>query len=81
VIRGLIRGGAAEATNEIFPGDRLISVGDHALQGLELDEAVAILKAVPPGTTRLGICRPLSTSDSNSNSNIASPINDSASST
>ncbi|KAH8395934.1 hypothetical protein KR215_012251 [Drosophila sulfurigaster] len=79
VIRGLIRGGAAEATNEIFPGDRLISVGDHALQGLELDEAVAILKAMPPGVTRLGICRPLSTSDSNSN--IASPIGDSASST
>ncbi|EDW14449.1 patj homolog isoform X2 [Drosophila mojavensis] len=81
VIRGLIRGGAAEATNEIFPGDRLISVGEHSLQGLELDEAVAILKAMPPGRTRLGICRPLSTSDSNSNSNIASPIADSASST
>ncbi|KAL7727750.1 hypothetical protein ACLKA6_008082 [Drosophila palustris] len=80
VIRGLIRGGAAEATNEIFPGDRLISVGDHPLQGLELDEAVAILKAIPPGKTRLGICRPLSTSGSNSNSNIASPINDSAAS-
>lgn len=79
VIRGLIRGGAAEATNEIFPGDRLISVGEHALQNLELDEAVAILKAIPPGITRLGICRPLSTSDSNSN--IASPIGDSASST
>ncbi|KAH8358972.1 hypothetical protein KR093_003615 [Drosophila rubida] len=79
VIRGLIRGGAAEATNEIFPGDRLISVGEHALHGLELDEAVAILKAMPPGLTRLGICRPLSTSDSNSN--IASPIGDSASST
>lgn len=81
VIRGLIRGGAAEATQEIFPGDRLISVGEHTLQGLELDEAVAILKSMPPGRTRLGICRPLSTSDSNSNSNIASPIGDSASST
>ncbi|XP_023161158.2 patj homolog [Drosophila hydei] len=81
VIRGLIRGGAAEATNEIYPGDRLISVGEHSLQGLELDEAVAILKAMPPGRTRLGICRPLSTSDSNSNSNIASPLADSASST
>ncbi|XP_068155975.1 patj homolog isoform X1 [Drosophila tropicalis] len=77
VIRGLIRGGAAEATNEIYPGDRLISVGEHTLQGLELDEAVAILKAMPPGKTRLGICRPLSTSDSNSN--IASPLGDSAS--
>lgn len=81
VIRGLIRGGAAEATQEIYPGDRLISVGEHTLQGLELDEAVAILKSMPPGRTRLGICRPLSTSDSNSNSNIASPIGDSASST
>ncbi|EDV93308.1 patj homolog isoform X2 [Drosophila grimshawi] len=79
VIRGLIRGGAAEATNEIYPGDRLISVGEHTLQGLELDEAVAILKGMPPGKTRLGICRPLSTSDSNSN--IASPLGDSASST
>ncbi|XP_064552966.1 patj homolog isoform X2 [Drosophila montana] len=79
VIRGLIRGGAAEATNQIFPGDRLISVGDYMLQGLDLDDAVAILKAMPTGTTRLGICRPLSTSDSNSN--MASPIGDSASST
>ncbi|BFF90617.1 patj homolog [Drosophila madeirensis] len=77
VIRGLIRGGAAEATNEIYPGDRLMSVGEHLLQGLELDEAVSILKAMPPGLTRLGICRPLSNSDSNSN--IASPLGDSAS--
>ncbi|KAH8382339.1 hypothetical protein KR009_002971 [Drosophila setifemur] len=79
VIRGLIRGGAAEATNEIYPGDRLMSVGDCLLQGLELDEAVTILKAMPPGLTRLGICRPLSASDSNSNSNIASPLGDSTS--
>ncbi|KAH8325240.1 hypothetical protein KR074_007549 [Drosophila pseudoananassae] len=79
VIRGLIRGGAAEATNEIYPGDRLMSVGDRLLQGLELDEAVSILKAMPPGLTRLGICRPLSASDSNSNSNIASPLGDSTS--
>ncbi|XP_037816886.1 patj homolog [Lucilia sericata] len=70
VIRGLIRGGSAETTNEIFPGDRLVSVGEHSLQGLDLDEAVAILKGMPLGLTKLGICRPLSTSDSN----IASPI-------
>ncbi|XP_058978550.1 patj homolog isoform X1 [Musca domestica] len=70
VIRGLIRGGSAEATNDIFPGDRLVSVGEHNLQGLDLDEAVAILKGMPLGLTKLGICRPLSTSDSN----IASPI-------
>ncbi|XP_061402376.1 patj homolog [Musca vetustissima] len=72
VIRGLIRGGSAEATNDIFPGDRLVSVGEHSLQGLDLDEAVAILKGMPIGLTKLGICRPLSTSDSN----IASPIGD-----
>ncbi|XP_075144554.1 patj homolog isoform X2 [Haematobia irritans] len=70
VIRGLIRGGSAETTNDIFPGDRLVSVGEHSLQGLDLDEAVAILKGMPLGLTKLGICRPLSTSDSN----IASPI-------
>lgn len=70
VIRGLIRGGSAEATNDIFPGDRLVSVGEHSLQGLDLDEAVTILKGMPMGLTKLGICRPLSTSDSN----IASPI-------
>ncbi|XP_017479901.1 PREDICTED: patj homolog [Rhagoletis zephyria] len=69
VIRGLIRGGAAEATNDIFPGDRLVSVGEHSLHGIDLDEAVAILKGMPAGKTKLGICRPLSTSDSN----IASP--------
>ncbi|XP_023159350.1 patj homolog isoform X2 [Ceratitis capitata] len=69
VIRGLIRGGAAEATNEIFPGDRLVSVGEHTLQGIDLDKAVEILKGMPVGRTKLGICRPLSTSDSN----IASP--------
>ncbi|XP_067617142.1 patj homolog isoform X1 [Eurosta solidaginis] len=72
VIRGLIRGGAAEATNEIFPGDRLVCVGEHSLQGLDLDEAVAILKGMPVGRTKLGICRPLSTSDSN----IESPAED-----
>ncbi|XP_053970219.1 multiple PDZ domain protein isoform X1 [Anastrepha ludens] len=69
VIRGLIRGGAAEETNEIFPGDRLVSVGEHTLHGLNLDQAVTILKSMPVGKTKLGICRPLSTSDSN----IASP--------
>ncbi|XP_037947727.1 patj homolog [Teleopsis dalmanni] len=70
VIRGLIRGGSAETTNEIYPGDRLVSVGEHSLNGLDLDEAVAILKGMPLGLTKLGICRPLSSSDSN----IASPV-------
>uniref|UniRef100_A0A1A9W3J2 PDZ domain-containing protein n=1 Tax=Glossina brevipalpis TaxID=37001 RepID=A0A1A9W3J2_9MUSC len=69
VIRGLIHGGSAEATNEIFPGDRLVSAGDHTLHGLDLNEAVTKLKSMPLGVTKLGICRPLSTSDSN----VASP--------
>uniref|UniRef100_A0A1A9ZXL7 PDZ domain-containing protein n=1 Tax=Glossina pallidipes TaxID=7398 RepID=A0A1A9ZXL7_GLOPL len=72
VIRGLIHGGSAEATNEIFPGDRLVSVGDHTLHGLDLNEAVIRLKSMPLGLTKLGICRPLSTSDSN----VASPERD-----
>lgn len=75
VIRGLIPGGSAEATNEIFPGDRLVSVAETSLHGLTLDEAVAILKGMPNGITRIGICRPLSTSDSN----IASPGDESPS--
>ncbi|KAL5283370.1 hypothetical protein ACFFRR_005950 [Megaselia abdita] len=68
VIRGLIPGGSAEATNQIFPGDRLVSVNDSLLQGLTLDEAVCILKGIPMGLTKLGICRPLSSSDNNDSS-------------
>lgn len=70
VVRGLIPGGSAETTNLLFPGDRLISVGDHCLQGLSLDESVAILKGMPLGKIRIGLCRPLSSSDNN----IASPV-------
>lgn len=69
VIRGLIPAGSAEATNAIFPGDRLISVAEHNLQGLTLDEAVSILKGMPLGLTKIGLCRPLSMSDNN----IATP--------
>lgn len=65
VIRGLIPGGAAEATNLIFPGDRLIYVNQVNLHGMTLEQAVAILKCVPVGNVRLGLCRPLSTSNSN----------------
>uniref|UniRef100_T1GA96 PDZ domain-containing protein n=1 Tax=Megaselia scalaris TaxID=36166 RepID=T1GA96_MEGSC len=68
VIRGLIPGGSAEATNQIFPGDRLVSVNDSLLHGLSLDEAVSILKGIPLGFTKLGICRPLSSSDNNDSS-------------
>lgn len=68
VIRGLIPGGSAEATNQIFPGDRLVSVNDSLLHGLTLDEAVCILKGIPSGLTKLGICRPLSSSENNDSS-------------
>lgn len=68
VIRGLITGGAAEATNLIFPGDRLVYVNSVNLHGMTLDQAVAVLKCVSAGSrVRLGLCRPLSTSDSDSN--------------
>lgn len=69
VVRGLIPGGSAENTNLLFPGDRLISVAEYDLQGKSLDETVAILKAMPLGFVRIGLCRPLSTSDNN----ISSP--------
>ena len=65
VVRGLIPGGSAETTNLVFPGDRLVSVSEHCLNGLTLDEAVTILKGLPQGSTRIGLCRPLSTSDNN----------------
>lgn len=70
VVRGLIPGGSAETTNQLLPGDRLVSAGDYSLQGLTLDESVAILKGMDLGVIRIGLCRPLSTSDDN---NIASP--------
>lgn len=66
VVRGLIPGGSAEQTCAIFPGDRLVCVNEHSLEGASLDEAVAILKAIAPGRARIGLCRPLSTSDSSS---------------
>lgn len=69
VVRGLIPGGSAETTNQLFPGDRLISVAEHNLQGKSLDETVSILKEIPLGLVRIGLCRPLSTSDNN----ISSP--------
>lgn len=69
VVRGLIPGGSAEATNLLFPGDRLITVAEHNLQGKTLDETVTILKEMPLGVVRIGLCRPLSTSDNN----ISSP--------
>ncbi|XP_058443793.1 patj homolog isoform X1 [Malaya genurostris] len=73
VVRGLIPGGSAEATNFIFPGDRLVSVNEHSLQGATLDLAVSILKGIPLGTARIGLCRPLSTSDNNLSSTPETP--------
>lgn len=70
VVRGLIAGGSAETTCLLFPGDRLVSVAEHNLQGLTLDESVAILKGMPSGVVRIGLCRPLSSSDDN---NMGSP--------
>lgn len=70
VVRGLIPGGSAEATNLIFPGDRIISVGSHDLHGCSLDEAVAIMKSMPMGTVRIGVCRPLQ-SDNSSDVDVA----------
>lgn len=63
VVRGLIPGGAAESTSAIFPGDRLVCVNEHALNTATLDEAVNILKGIPCGVARIGLCRPLSLSD------------------
>lgn len=59
----MFSGGSAESTNLIFPGDRIVSVGDHDLHGCSLDETVAIMKSMPLGVVRIGLCRPLSTSD------------------
>ncbi|XP_040834380.1 inaD-like protein [Ochotona curzoniae] len=59
VIRSLVADGVAERSGELLPGDRLVSVNDHSLENATLAEAVEVLKAVPPGTVRLGICKPL----------------------
>lgn len=65
VVRGLIPGGSAEASCLIFPGDRIISVNNEDLQNVTLDHAVNVLKGIPPGVARIGLCRPLSNSDNN----------------
>uniref|UniRef100_A0A182N1G4 PDZ domain-containing protein n=1 Tax=Anopheles dirus TaxID=7168 RepID=A0A182N1G4_9DIPT len=73
VVRGLIPGGSAETTNFIFPGDRLVSVNGHSLQSATLDQAVGVLKGIPLGPARIGLCRPLSTSDNNLSSTPETP--------
>ncbi|KAM5256425.1 inaD-like protein [Ctenodactylus gundi] len=59
VVRSLVADGVAERSGELLPGDRLISVNEYRLDNATLAEAVEVLKAVPPGVTRLGICKPL----------------------
>nr|XP_040145117.1 inaD-like protein [Ictidomys tridecemlineatus] len=59
VIRSLVADGVAERSGELLPGDRLVSVNDYCLDNTTLAEAVEVLKAVPPGTVHLGICKPL----------------------
>ncbi|XP_058063847.1 patj homolog [Anopheles bellator] len=73
VVRGLIPGGSAEATNFIFPGDRLVSVNGHSLQSASLDQAVSVLKGIPLGTACIGLSRPLSASDNNLSSAPETP--------
>ncbi|XP_011762734.2 inaD-like protein isoform X4 [Macaca nemestrina] len=59
VIRSLVADGVAERSGGLLPGDRLVSVNEYCLDNISLAEAVEILKAVPPGIVRLGICKPL----------------------
>lgn len=59
VVRGLIPGGAAESSQQLFPGDRIVSVGGVKVQGKSLDDAVLVLKGMPLGRVRIGLCRPL----------------------
>jgi C-terminal processing protease CtpA/Prc len=73
VVRGLIPGGAAENANIIYPGDRIVSVNEHDLRNVTLDDAVQVLKGIPLGFARVGLCRPLSTSDNNLSSNSITP--------
>nr|XP_011762732.1 inaD-like protein isoform X2 [Macaca nemestrina] len=59
VIRSLVADGVAERSGGLLPGDRLVSVNEYCLDNTSLAEAVEILKALPPGIVRLGICKPL----------------------
>uniref|UniRef100_A0A3Q2E3W3 PATJ crumbs cell polarity complex component n=1 Tax=Cyprinodon variegatus TaxID=28743 RepID=A0A3Q2E3W3_CYPVA len=59
VIRSLVPGGSAERHGGLLPGDQLVSVNQTQLDPFTLTQAVEVLKAVPPGTVRLGIRKPL----------------------
>lgn len=59
VISSLVPCGVAERGAALFPGDRLVSVNGVYLHNIGLEEAVEVLKSVPPGEVHLGICKPL----------------------
>ncbi|NWU89386.1 INADL protein, partial [Upupa epops] len=59
VISSLVAGGVAERGGELLPGDRLVFVNEKSLDNATLEEAVDVLKSVPPGPVSLGICKPL----------------------
>uniref|UniRef100_F6VQ36 Histone deacetylase 3 n=1 Tax=Xenopus tropicalis TaxID=8364 RepID=F6VQ36_XENTR len=59
VIQSLVSNGVAETSGQILPGDRLVFVNDNYMDNASLEDAVQILTSVPPGRTRLGICKPL----------------------
>uniref|UniRef100_A0A8C5S7D5 PDZ domain-containing protein n=1 Tax=Laticauda laticaudata TaxID=8630 RepID=A0A8C5S7D5_LATLA len=63
VISSLVPCGVAERGGALFPSDRLVSVNDMYLHNIGLEEAVEVLKSVPPGEVHLGICKPLVVSD------------------
>ena len=63
VIRSLVVGGAAERDGGLLPGDQLVSVNEVQLDRLSLDQAVDVLKGAPPGAVRLGVRKPLVSSN------------------
>ncbi|XP_029803681.1 inaD-like protein isoform X2 [Suricata suricatta] len=75
VIRSLVADGVAERAGDLLPGDRLVSVNEYCLENTTLAEAVEVLKAVPPGIVRLGICKPLVEDDKEGESHYISHSN------
>uniref|UniRef100_A0A8D2L6H0 PATJ crumbs cell polarity complex component n=1 Tax=Varanus komodoensis TaxID=61221 RepID=A0A8D2L6H0_VARKO len=58
VVSSLVPNGVAERGGELSPGDRLVFVNDKCLHNTSLEEAVEVLKSVPPGNVHLGILKP-----------------------
>ncbi|XP_069843281.1 inaD-like protein isoform X2 [Dipodomys merriami] len=75
VIRSLVADGVAERSGELLPGDRLVSVNQFCLDNTTLADAVEVLKAVPPGTVYLGICKPLTEDEKEESCCILHPNN------